>query len=94
MPRISYGPPGHRGVTTLLAVGADEYESSTDKAIRTGTLAAAGAVAAGVVAGSTFLKLGGMGALLALVAVRYAGRAPKAPAAGGQTRGAGAGSSW
>lgn len=35
--QVSFGPPGHKGVSHLMAVGADELPpSSTDTALRLG----------------------------------------------------------
>ena len=35
--QVSFGPPGHKGVTHLMAVGADELPiSSTEVALRVG----------------------------------------------------------
>lgn len=74
MPQISYGPPGHRGVTRLLAVGDTEYDSPTDQAVTTGIALSGAAWLAGLVLGSSTLKSMGTGAGLALLGVRYLGR--------------------
>lgn len=95
--QVSYGPPGHRGVSQLVAVGDDEYPTPIDQAVKTGTVVAAGVAALGLIAGSTTLRNAGAGGLIALLFVRAAKRKPtsSAPAAGGgQSRGGGAGTSW
>jgi len=88
MPQIDYGPPGHRGVTRLVAVGDAEYEERTDGIVRTGTMLAGAAWLAGILTGSKTLRGMGAGATAALLAVRFAAKkkqiviaAPPAPAA-------------
>jgi hypothetical protein len=38
--RVVYGPPGLKGVTTLVAVGADESDTGTDRVLKVGALGA------------------------------------------------------
>lgn len=66
MPRISmaYGPPGERGVATLMSVGTDGAGPRIDWQ-RAGWWAA-GAWAAGVATGNRTLRTGGL--VVALVA--------------------------
>lgn len=77
MPTISFGPPGHRGVTRLLAVGDTEYETPTDRALSTGLVAAGAVSLAGIVLGSSTVRTLGIGAAAALLGVRYLAK-PKA----------------
>lgn len=73
---ISYGPPGHRGVTQLMAVGADELEGGQlDAAVRTGGLASLALWGVGLLTGSRAVQHIGIGAGLALFGVQLvAGR--------------------
>jgi voltage-gated potassium channel Kch len=89
--KVSYGSPGHKGVTTLMAVGADELgESSTEEAVRIGSWGALAVAILGSVTGEETLAKAGAGAAAALFAIRLiAGRndtvvvtAPPAPTAG------------
>lgn len=73
--KISYGPPGHQGVTKLMAVGADDYSGGLDQAVSKGGLVAVGVWGLGVLLGSQTLKHWGFGAGLALYGARLvAGR--------------------
>lgn len=93
--QVHYGPPGHRGVTHLVAVGADDYASDTDQAVSRGTLIAGAVFAAGVVSGNRTLRGLGAGGALALLLVRAASAKPRAKTFGGGTSaGAGAGTSF
>lgn len=78
--RVTYGPLGHRGVTSLMAVGDDEYDGATDRAIQTGAALGGAAFVLGLLSGSRTLRDGGAGAALALILVRAAGkrRTPRA----------------
>jgi hypothetical protein len=74
MPRIavSYGPPGARGVTTLLGIGADDVEPHPaipmlKKAMWIGI----GAWVLGVVANKRGLRGFGLGAAAVGLGVRY-----------------------
>ncbi|MCC7024673.1 MAG: hypothetical protein IT338_17730 [Thermomicrobiales bacterium] len=93
--QVHYGPPGHRGVTHLVAVGADDYATDTDQAVSRGTLIAGGVFALGVVSGNRTLRGLGAGGALALLLVRAATakRRPKT-FGGGTSAGAGAGTSF
>lgn len=72
---ISYGPPGHKGVTHLMAIGADDLdEGPADRAARIGTYVALGAIGVGVLMKSSRTRTLGIGAALALLAVRLASR--------------------
>ena len=71
MPNVTmeYGPPGHKGVTSIMGIGATDIEPTSygSSLVRVGVLAGALWVAGGVI-GSNTLKnvgLGGAGALLA-----------------------------
>jgi hypothetical protein len=74
--QVSYGPPGAKGVTQLMAVGADEHEGNvTEQAVKTGGLLAVGVWGLGLLLGSRSLQNVGMGAGLALFGVQMvAGR--------------------
>src|SRR5512147_71251 len=70
---VSYGPPGQKGVTTLMAVGADDLEqTTTDRAVSRASWLAAGAWLFGALTGQRTVKHIGMGATIALVGVRFA----------------------
>jgi hypothetical protein len=60
--RVSYGPPGHKGVTRLMAVGDDDAPPA-DGAL----LVAAGAGILGMLLGIRSMTYGGAGAALALL---------------------------
>lgn len=66
--QIAYGPPGQRGVTTLMAVGADELgaETPTEKAVRTGRWLALAIGIAGAVMKAPRARDVGLGAAGAL----------------------------
>ncbi len=67
---VSYGPPGLKGVTTLMAVGDSDVElGATDRAIRRGSLIGAGAWLFGALTGQRTVRNAGMGATIALVTV-------------------------
>ena len=72
--RLSYGPPGHKGVTTLMAVGADEYPNPTDRHIQAGVALSASAAVLGFLSGSRTLRDAGAGAAAALLLLRWAQR--------------------
>ena len=73
--QVSYGPPGHKGVSHLMAVGADELPpSDTDRAVRWGGLAGAALAAFGMATGSKRAFHLGLGALAAIGGVYWAGR--------------------
>ena len=68
--QVSYGPPGQRGVTTMMAIGADDIgDSLTDQAVQRGALLAAGAWALGELGGNRPLANVALGGLLALFGV-------------------------
>lgn len=93
--QVHYGPPGHRGVTHLVAVGADDYASDTDQAVSRGTLIAGGVFALGVMSGNRTLRGLGAGGALALLLVRAAtAKARPKTFGGGASAGAGAGTSY
>jgi hypothetical protein len=62
MMRVSYGPPGHKGVTRLMAVGDDDGPPA-DGAL----LVAAGAGILGMLLGIRSMTYAGGGAALALL---------------------------
>jgi len=75
--KISFGSPGHRGVTHLMAVGADELgPTPTDHVVTRGLQGAAIASLAGAMFRMPKLTAGGIGALLALLVVRHVGQQP------------------
>jgi hypothetical protein len=67
--RISYGPLGHRGVSTLMAVGADEYPTPSDRARQVGVALGGAAFVLGLLSGSRTVRDMGAGAALALLVV-------------------------
>jgi hypothetical protein len=88
MPTFSYGPPGHKGVSRLLAVGDADYDSRADAAVKTGSYLAGAVVLTGMLTGSRTVRNLGAGALAALLGVRWATKpkqvvvaAPQAPPA-------------
>ena len=68
--RISYGPSGHKGVTHLLAVGADDLDAVDDES-KNVMIGAVGVTALGLLAGSSMVRNIGLGGVLALLGVRY-----------------------
>ena len=69
--QISFGPPGYAGVTSLIAVGADELdEGVTDRTVRIGGWLAAAVWAIGAMSGNRTIANAGMGGTIALVAIR------------------------
>ena len=75
---ISYGPPGHKGVTTLMAVGDDELEAHPlEAAVKTGGYVALGVWALGLVMKSKTVQNVGFGAGLALFAVQAVANSAK-----------------
>ena len=71
---VRYGPPGAKGVTSLMAVGADEYESALGPALKLGGLAALALWGVGAWMKSQTAKNIGVGAGLALLALSLAAR--------------------
>lgn len=71
--KVSYGSPGHKGVTHLMAVGAAELEEGpTDRAVKLGLYGSVATTALGMFIGSSTVRNLGLGAVLALLAVRQA----------------------
>jgi hypothetical protein len=70
--RVSYGPPGHKGVTTLMAVGADEYPTNTDRNLQIGVALSASVAVLGALAGSKRARDMGAGAAAALLLLKIA----------------------
>jgi hypothetical protein len=71
--QVSYGPPGHKGVTTLMAVGASELEQSpTDAAVSKGIAISFGAMLIGVLVGSNTIKKMAAGAAIGLFGAKLA----------------------
>lgn len=76
MPRVhvEYGPPGHRGVSTIMGVGDAEYADTSEKLVGYGALVAgvtwgwAGAV------GNRSLATAAAGATIALTLVEIVRR--------------------
>lgn len=64
--QISYGPPGHKGVTHLMAVGADEFPpSEAERLIAIGAATGIGLLLYGLLAGRKRAFHIGVGATLA-----------------------------
>ena len=73
--QVEYGPPGHKGVTQIMGLGAIDYGKGaslipTDKPSRTVGLLALATLAGGVVLGIPTAKHLAVGGLLALVYVQ------------------------
>jgi hypothetical protein len=73
--QVEYGPPGHKGVTQIMGLGALDYGRGaslipTDKPSRTVGLLALATFAGGVVLGVPTAKHLAIGGLLALVYVQ------------------------
>jgi hypothetical protein len=78
--QVSYGSPGHRGVTDLMAVGADDLEeTSADRAARNMTMLGVAVALVGVLVGSKAAKYAGAGAAVAGLAVRRSTRTRLVP---------------
>lgn len=77
--QVSYGPPGHKGVTHLMAVGADEYPpSEADRLVAFGAAAGVGLLLLGLLTGSKRAFHVGVGASLATLPAYAASRRPRA----------------
>lgn len=85
MPNVvmEYGPPGHKGVTSIMGIGATDIEPTNHAASmkRVGVLAGVLWVAGGVI-GSNTLKNIGIGGAGALVAVWLLARRAEKKTAG------------
>jgi hypothetical protein len=84
--RIEYGPPGHKGVTQIMGLGANSdieaikaggVKAVMDKPSRTVGLLSAATVVGGMVLGSSTARNIGIGGLLAVVYIQML--KPKAP---------------
>lgn len=64
--RVSYGPPGQKGVTHLIAVGADESDTGTDRVLKMGALGAIAVAAWGAYTKKKAIRNVGLGAVAAL----------------------------
>ena len=66
---MEYGPPGHKGVTSIMGIGAADIEPTNYGAslMRVGVLAGVLWVAGGIIGSNTLknIGIGGAGALLA-----------------------------
>lgn len=66
--RIAYGPPGHKGVTHLMAVGADEYPpSQAEELVGMGAVASAGLLLVGILTGRRRVFDVALGAAIATI---------------------------
>jgi hypothetical protein len=79
MPRIhvSYGPPGERGVTSIMGLGADEVAAlsdKTDKALEKAGWIGVGIWSLGFLLNKKRLRDLGAGAAAASFLVKYAAR--------------------
>jgi hypothetical protein len=75
--RVEYGPPGHKGVTQIMGLGASnghlakaESLIPQDKSSRTVGLLAAATIVGGMVLGSNTAKNLGFGGLLAVAYIQ------------------------
>lgn len=73
--KIEYGPPGHKGVTTIMGVGDDGLPAGASDLSYYGELAAIGVVVYGAATGNKKLMHAGGWASLLLIAFRL-GNAP------------------
>lgn len=73
---LAFGPPGHKGVTTLMSVGADPLgaDDTVEANVRTGGYLAAGLWLVGVATGNRALRRLGFGAAVALFGVQVLAR--------------------
>jgi hypothetical protein len=79
MPHIEYGPPGHRGVTTIMGVGADPDDDKLQSTLKLAGWASVGLWTLGLVIGSRDLKMAGFGAACATFAVQLIGKPKEEP---------------
>lgn len=76
--KVSYGEPGNRGVTTLMAVGADDIDNTAaEAALNKGTVVALAASAVGFLLGIKTVRNMGLGGALALYGVRLMLKQPQ-----------------
>ena len=75
--QISYGPPGARGVTQLMAVGGDD-DPADNRETRGVLVGALLAVGAGFLMGSKTIKQIGIGAAIGAIAVEQLRKRPRA----------------
>jgi hypothetical protein len=78
--RVEYGPPGHKGVTQIMGLGATPSIAMIDKNHRNVGLLALATWVGGVVAGSDTARNIGIGGLLAVVYVQVLARREEAAA--------------
>jgi hypothetical protein len=73
--QVSYGPPGHKGVTHLMAVGASDLDDAstlqTDLVIKSTLLGSAAIAGLGMLVGSRKARDLGLGGVIALLLVRH-----------------------
>lgn len=74
MPQISYGPPGHKGVSQLVAVGDVAPGNATDDLVHKGLWVAGGAAVAASILGMPKTGTAAVGAFAALFAVCWASK--------------------
>jgi hypothetical protein len=74
--QVSYGPPGHKGVTHLMAVGADDDASSAEPVVQNAMVLSAAAAGLGLLLGSKTLRTAGLAGVLVALGI---GRALKRP---------------
>jgi len=67
--RVAYGPPGHKGVTHLVAVG--DTGDGQDPADQSAMLIAVGVVAVGFLVGSSTARNLGIGGVLTLLGASW-----------------------
>ena len=80
--RIDYGPPGHRGVTQIMGLGADPVDiivsvKTVSKTNRNVGLLALGTWIGGLLAGSNTAKNLGLGGLLAVGYIHVLNKKPE-----------------
>lgn len=73
--QIAYGPPGHKGVTHLMAVGADDYpDAQLEHVVRVGGLASVALLLFGALTKRPRLTGAALGAGAAFATVYAVGR--------------------
>ena len=80
--QVSYGPPGHKGVTQIMGLGANPVTAtySMARAHRSIGLLSAATWLGGVFLGSNTAKNIGIGGVLAVVYIQMLAKKPELPA--------------
>jgi hypothetical protein len=82
--QVSFGTPGHQGVTHLMAVGADEYPPGpVEAAIKVGGMVGAAVLIFGLATKNTRARHFGAGATVAMAALCLVSRRSRSVVAAG-----------